>query len=264
MPKLNLTYLQRVSINHESSGLDEPSGAVLAQDKKGLWVISDNKKRIFQIDFDGNLKPDITIRTDDKQLEGITLDEKGNLFVVSEGKNKIIVFDDQGNLKQEQKLENIPGYDQVAQYFNQPDMENKGLEGITVSNNDLFCLKEGYPGLLIKISLDLQKIIEFKILDKNNNFLDDEIESSKIDYSGICYDSLRDCFWIVSDKAKRLFLYSWLNNQVIVSFPLDYEENGNKKQIQKAEGVAYDPKNQKLYIVSDREARLYIYQVKED
>lgn len=262
--KLSLTYIKQVSIKHELYGLNEPSGVVLTGDKTGLFVISDDKKRVFKIDFDGNLDPDATIRTDEKELEGITLDEQGNLFVVSERKNKIIIIDDQGKLKKDKKLKNITGYEKIAQYCDQPGLENKGIEGITVSNNDLFILKEGYPGLLIKISRDLQEIIDFRILNENNHFLDDEIKSGEIDYSGICYDSSRDCFWIVSDKARRLFLYSWSSDRVLVSFPLEYEENGNKEKVEKAEGVAYNPVDRKLYIVSDEQVRLYVYQVSCD
>ena len=261
LPNLTLTYLKQISIQHESEGLTEPSGVVLTHTNKSLWVVSDDKKRLFQIDLNGQLIPEATISTPDKGLEGLTLDREGNLYLVSEGQNKIIVLDAQGNLLQQQKLKNIDGYKKISKYFDKSNHKNKGLEGITICQDYIFALKEGKPGLLIKISQDLTKIKDYKKLSDKNGFSDDQIKSKQIDYSGICYDPSRHCFWIVSDRAKRLFLYSWKKNRVLQSFALGYQQNGEYRKIEKAEGVTYNPDTQRLYIVNDLTARLYTYAI---
>lgn len=68
---LSLIYLKQVNIKSESDGLNETSRLVLANNQQDFLVISDDKKRIFTIDFDGNLKPKATIHTSGKQLESI-------------------------------------------------------------------------------------------------------------------------------------------------------------------------------------------------
>ena len=257
---LTLVYSETVDIRHESVGLSEPSGVALTRNHDALWVVSDDKKRIFKIDFDGHLRSEETIRTQDKELEGITVADDGTLFAISEAKNKLIVIGTNDQTKRDQKLEDMKGYKSVAQYFSRSD-DNKGLEGIAVQKDSLFVLKESDPGILIKISKDLRRIKDHKCLGKENGFGDDDTKVKKIDYSGICYDPSRHCFWIVSDTAKRLFLYSWEDNKVFQSFALGYEEGGDYREIQQAEGVTYNPDNRRLYIVSDMEARLYVFEV---
>ena len=261
LPNLTLTYLKQINIKHKSQRLTEPSGVVLTHTKKALWVVSDDKKRLFQIDLNGQLIPEATIPTPAKELEGLTLDREGNLYLVNEGQNKIIVLDAQGQLHQEQKLKDLDGYKKISKYFDKSTKKNKGLEGITIGQDRIFVLKEGDPGLLIKISQDLTKIKDYKKLSDKNGFFDDQIKSKQIDYSGLCYDPSRHCFWIVSDRAKRLFLYSWEKDQVLQSFALGYQQDGEYREVEKAEGVAYDPDNQRLYIVSDLTAQLYIYAI---
>ena len=76
---------------------------------------------------------------------------------------------------------------------------------------------------------------------------------------------LRDGFFdfaLVSDKAKRLYLFDPTTERVQQSFALGYNLRGAYREIEKAEGVAMNPDTDRLYIVSDEEARLYIYQVR--
>lgn len=95
--------------------------------------------------------------------------------------------------------------------------------------------------MLIKISKDLITIKDHKRLCKKNGFRDDDTKTKKMDFSGICYDCSRDCFWIVSDISKRLYLYSCEADKVLQSFALGYEEDGNYQEVQQAEGVTYNP-----------------------
>ena len=259
--ELKLSYLKYVSIRYKSIGLEEPSGVALTKEKDALWVVSDDKKRIFQVDFDGALRPEFTIKTKKKELEGITLDDHGTLYTISEAKNEIIVFDADGTFKKQKKLKDIEGYCAVSEYF-KGGSENKGLEGIAWGSRSLFVLKESDPGLLIEISKDLKTICNHRILNTGNGFENSNTDSCELDYSDICYDPLRQLFWILSDKAKCVFLYSWEKDQVVTHFPLTYKDKkGKQKKVKQAEGVTYNPDDQCLYIVSDKEARLYVFEV---
>jgi len=260
LSNLNLIYSKRVSIKYKSAGLNEPSGVVLTMEEDALWVVSDNKNCIFQVDLNGKLKIDATIEIEGTDLEGIALDEQGILYTVSEDKNTVIAIGN-GQIIRSQKIKDMKGYNHIAKYFD--ESVNKGLEGITSYKDSLFLLKEGPPGLLIKISNNLEKIISHRILDEKKGFDDDEIKARKIDYSGLCfYSTSNQIFWIVSDKSKRIFLYDWEKDKVIKSFPLAYSKNGKEREIEKAEGITYNPDNKRLYIVSDEEARLYVFDFK--
>jgi len=160
------------------------------------------------------------------------------------------------------KLSELHGYKDVREHFS-TRKNKKGLEGITLNTQtgNLFLLNEGKPGLLLEVTPDFGKLVEYRKLTKKRGFTDNQLKQRKIDYSGISYDSKRDAFWIVSDKAKRIFLYSWDKDKVLFDRALKYTESGKTKTIKKAEGVAYDAEKKCLYIVSDKEARLYVYDV---
>ena len=260
LSNLNLMYLKRMSIKYKSAGLNEPSGIVLTKDKDALWVVSDDKKNIFQVDLNGNLKGDVTIEIEDDDLEGITIDDQGVLYAVSEDKNTIVAITN-GQINKTRKIKSMKGYGHIAKYFDKHD--NKGLEGITSYQESLFLLKEDAPGLLVEISNDLEIIKCHKRLNEKNGFVDDDIKNKKIDYSGIClYSTSSKIFLIVSDKAKRVFLYDLDKDKVLKSFSLAYTKNGEYREIIKAEGIAYNPDNKRLYIVSDEEARLYVFELR--
>ena len=260
LSNLNLLYSKRVSIKYKSVGLSEPSGIVLTKERDALLVVSDNKRCIFKIDLNGNLQTDATIEIEGTDLEGIALDDQGILYAVSEEKNAIIAISD-GLAIKARKIKDMKGYSNIAKFF--AESVNKGLEGITSYKDSLLLLKEGPPGILIEISNNLGEIISHRILDEKSGFTDDDIKGKKIDYSGICLYSVSDqIFWIVSDKAKRIFLYDWEKDKVIKSFPLAYTKNGKAREIKKAEGITYNPDNKHLYIVSDEEARLYVFELR--
>jgi len=116
--------------------------------------------------------------------------------------------------------------------------------------------------LLVEVSADLRKIIDHRVLNADNGFRDTNLSADEIDFSGLCYDTVRRAFWIVSDKAKRVFLYDWAANRVVQSAPLGFGKDGDYKEVEKAEGIAVDPEANRLYLVSDEEARLYVFDVR--
>jgi uncharacterized protein YjiK len=199
-------------------------------------------------------------------LEGIVLDPTCQfLYTVKEPVNEIIKIKiDTQKVVDRRRLEDMAGYDAVEHFFTGSE-SNKGLEGITWNNKagTIFVMKEKVPGLLVELSSDMQTIISHQLLNAKNGFRDTEVGPDVLDFSDICYDQSRDRFWIVSDKAKRLFLYDWNSNKVIQSATLGYGRNGEYREIKKAEGVEVDPGTNHLYVVSDEEARLYVFDIRD-
>ena len=261
----SLTDLDRSKIDDDEEGLTEPSGLALSQARDALWTVSDDTKKVFKLGLDGKLAKDQSFKIGEKGLEGIALDPTGDsLLVVKEEGNEILTISIASEeVVSRHSLSDMAGFGEIAQHFSGGGA-NKGLEGITVNRDTgtIFVLKEGEPGLLIEISKDLGSILAARVLDATNGFIDDDVDGPEIDFSGIEYDDTRSLFWIVSDKARRLFLYDWDRNRVIQSAALGYAKDGEFREIEKAEGVAVDPQSHRLYVVSDKEARLYVFDIR--
>ncbi|MBE9028973.1 SdiA-regulated domain-containing protein [filamentous cyanobacterium LEGE 11480] len=245
-------------------GLCEPSGLALAHEKNALWTISDDTKKIFKLGLNGDLKKGKSLKIPDKGLEGIVLDPTGKfLLVVKEENNEIIkIAIETQAVAARQRLDAMIGYEAINYLTG---AENKGLEGIAwnQTTGTLFVMQEGLPGLLLEVSSDLKTIQSHQLLNQENGFCDAEVDAADIDFSDICYDDHRNCFWIISDRAKRLFLYNWSRNTVLQSSRLGYSKNGKYREIEQAEGIAIDPDTNSLYIVSDKDARLYVFDIRE-
>jgi uncharacterized protein YjiK len=262
----SLTYLDHFKIENKAAGLNEPSGLALSHEKNALWTISDDTKKLFKLSLDGELEKDASFKIPDKGLEGIVLDPTGEfLLTVKEDDNELIKIKvDTQDVTDRKRLAGMAGYDEIAPYFVGRGA-NKGLEGITWNEETetIFVMKEGAPGLLVEISSDLQTIRSHQLLNYENGFHDTEVGADDLDFSDICYDQSRDRFWIISDKARRLFLYDWKENKVIQSSKLGYGKNATYREVKKAEGVAIDPDANHLYVVSDEKARLYVFDIRE-
>ena len=262
----SLTYLDRFRILNEKEGLKEPSGLTLSHEENALWTISDDTKKIFNLSLTGDLRKNRSFKISDKNLEGIALDPTCEfLLTVKEPVNEIIKIKvDSQEVVGRHRLADMAGYDAVKHYFTGGD-KNKGLEGITWNKETgtIFVMKEKVPGLLVEVSSDLQTILNHQVLNDKNGFCDSEVGPDTLDFSDICYDQSRDRFWIVSDKARRLFLYDWNDNKVIQSATLGYGINGEYREIKKAEGVTIDLDANRLYVVSDVEARLYVFDIRD-
>ena len=261
----SLTYLKSFKIKDAAEGLSEPSGLALSHGGNALWTVSDDTNKIFKLSLDGNLKKKNCFKIPDNELEGIVLEPTGKfLFAINESKNEIIQIEiDSQNVTNRKRLSAMSGYETIAHFFSD-SAANKGLEGISwnIKKGNLFVMKESSPGLLIEVSPDLQMIISHCILDGDNGFLDRKIKSEEIDFSDICYDHSRDCFWIISDKARRLFLYDGNKNTVLQSASLAYMKKGEYREIEQAEGIAINPESNRLYVVSDKEAVLYVFDIR--
>ncbi|MCB2263494.1 MAG: SdiA-regulated domain-containing protein [Candidatus Thiosymbion ectosymbiont of Robbea hypermnestra] len=261
----SLSYLNHFKLGNAGEGLYEPSGLALSHGKNALWTISDDTKKIFKLSLDGNLKKKKSFEIPDKGLEGITLDPSGEfLLTIKEDDNEIIkIRIATRRVTDRQRLADMADYDTIARYFIGGGT-NKGLEGITWNRetDTIFVMKEGKPGLLVEVSADLQTIRNHRLLNAENGFCDPEVKAEDLDFSDIYYDLSRDRFWIISDQARRLFLYDWKTNRVLQSARLGYGNKGEYREIEKAEGVAIDPDTNRLYVVSDEEARLYVFDIR--
>lgn len=263
---LSLTYLDRFEIKNEAAGLSKPSGLALSHERNALWTVSDNSKKVFKLGLNGELQKDKFFKIPDLGMEGIALDPTGELlFMVKEDENEIIkVNANTQEVAYRRRLSEMAGYDTIAKYF-VDSPPNKGLEGITWNRDtgSIFVMKEGIPGLLVEVSSNLATIQSHTLLANENGFIDDESVGDKLDFSDICYDQNRKQFWIVSDKGQRVFFYDWKRNKVTQSFALGYVAKGEYKEIKKAEGVAIDPGSNRLFVASEKEARLYVFDIRE-
>ncbi|MEM7223443.1 MAG: SdiA-regulated domain-containing protein [Pseudomonadota bacterium] len=259
-----LIYLDRFDIKDKDAGLTEPSGLALGHDGKGLWTVSDDTKTLFYMGFDGRLKEQPRLNVPDDGLEGFTVDGAGkSLYSVREDDNSVIRIKlASREVADRRPLSSMGGYGAIERFFAGSD-KNKGLEGIAWNSDrgTLAALKEGEPGLLVEIGANLRWIRGYSKLTAAKGFVSTRKKEPKVDFSGICYDAARKAYWIVSDKARRLYLYDPALDRVRDSAALAYKKGGKRKTIEKAEGVAYDPATGRLYVVSDEEARLYVFEV---
>lgn len=260
-----LTCLQRISIRHKKEGLTEPSGLALARDGGGLWVVSDDTARIFRIGFDGRLDRGRGFDVPDTELEGLAAHPAGRfLFAVREDTNEVIKLDTaKRKVAARRRLADMAGYESVSAHF-AGHGANGGLEGIAwnAARNCLVCLKEGPPGLLIEVAPTLTDIRGHRVLGADNGFTTPGPGAGQIDVSDIAADPTRGAFWIVSDTARRLYLYGPDEDRVLHSAPLTYVRKGEVREVAKPEGVDIDPSGRRLYVTSDAEARLYVFDVR--
>ena len=262
--KLKLELLEHHPISDAASGLNEPSGLALDRQGTSLYTVSDDTKIIFNLDLKGRIVPDSSFLINVKDLEGlaITADER-TILAVQEGSNSIIRFDIASRKETQQTpLDSLKNFNQIAEYFHHTN-QNKGLEGISIdfNSNHVFIVKEGEPGLLIELDSECKMIINHYILNEKHGFKHPRIKSEKLDFSGLSCDHTRDTIWIISDKGECLFHFNLNEKMVFNRLDLPRASENQSKRVAKSEGIAFDPNKQRLYIVSERECELYIYQL---
>ena len=264
MPSFRLELLSRHSIRDPSLGLNEPSGLTLNADGTALYTVSDDTKAIFLMDLEGRVSTSESFFVSATDLEGLALSGDGRrLLAVQEETNCVISVDLATRRElQHRPLASMANYASVAMHFpTRPD--NKGLEGITVNstNQHVFVVKECRPGLLIELDPGCSTILSARLLTEANGFTHPTVGPDKLDFSGLSYDSHRDTLWIASDKGKCLFHYDWNGDAVLQRLDLVISDDTKPKRIRKAEGRAVDPAHGKVYVVSDRDACLYVFKL---
>jgi len=219
-PKLELVSEVNIQV-------DEPSGLCFSSDKGSLWTVSDQTRKVYRVDFAGNVLETLAYTGND--LEGIAVDpDDGTLWVAEEYLSQIVQLDALGNELQRVDVTGAAG--------------GSGLEGITISSADghFFLLKEQDPGVLIELDP------EFNLLSyKRINFA--------YDFSGIYYESSQQNLWIVSDQNETVYKCD-LTGSVLTEYPIE---------VDKAEGIAVDFENSRVYIVSDSYEKLYLFSIED-
>lgn len=262
-----------ISNSFPNSPLQEASGLAISKNQTTLWSVTDDNCTVYQMQLSGSgigyypgQPSSCPSGLSSSDFEGVTYGPPPSgstddhfLYIANENGNKIVLFNYQTpQFFAAKTLASMANYSSssvtcdgvhtVADEFNGSD-PNSGLEGITWDPdlNSFFVIKEKDPGLIIRISADLSTIQGCKVLT-----------FSGADYSDISYDSTRGQFWIVSDEAQKLYLYNWGTNTVVTNgtYTLGYAH---------AEGVAFNPANSRLYIVTDNgngtDSYLYTYNV---
>jgi len=207
--------------------IPEPSGLALSYDKNKLWTISDANSTVYLMSLQGKVEQSFSVDADD--LEGITVIDENSIAVVSEQSGEVLILSNYGKLLSRHKV-------------SLKSKKNTGLEGIAYDANAkrFFIANEKNPKLLIELNSKFEEIKKTKI-----NFARD--------LSGLCYTAESDDLWIISDEDK-------LVAKCTVDGKIKTQRNVAITQI---EGVAVDTQSKKIFLVSDKEERLYVLEMFE-
>lgn len=257
--------------NGFSPAFREASGLAVSKNQTMLWSVTDDNCTIYQMTLGGSAAASFPSQPSlcpsgftDTDFEGVTYapppsgsTDDHYLYIANENGNSIVPFNYQTlQFDSPVALADMDGYSSVTcegtttveDEFDGSDA-NSGLEGIAWNGdlNSFFVIKEQDPGLIIRISRDLGTILGCKVLT---------FSGTGKDYSDISYDPTRQRFWIMSDEAQAVYLYNYSTNSAQAGYGFTYAHG---------EGVAYNPANHRLYIVTDNtgttDSYLYTYNV---
>lgn len=199
----------------------EPSGIAFDAKNNSLWVVSDAKADLFEIDFDGNILK--TIPTSSSDLEGIALSpDCDTIYVVEERNQRVTCYSVKGN-----SIRSFPV--QVA------TLANNALEGIAVDlQHHLFVLNEKNPRLLLEFvgSTEVKRTELLAVQD----------------LSDLCYDESADCLWLVSDESRQV-LQMAKDGRLLAQWQIPFAAG---------EGITFA--HGKMYLVCDADAKMYVFQ----
>lgn len=221
-------YLQIEPISEMSIDINEPSGLSFGYNNQSYWVVGDGENgRIYHLTLNGDFINKLDYHGQD--LEGISYDQAENvLWVVEEQRRELLKMDLFSNILRRQT-------------FDLESTTNHGLEGVCFINNDeIWICHEKSPRKILSLNNELTVSNELKI------------QGTK-DFSGLAYNKADSSLWIISDESKVLI--RWDKN------------TGNTKKysipIIKAEGIAINTEDSTIHIVSDKTAKIYIFNIPE-
>jgi len=206
--------------------ISETSGLAINDSGTTLWTVTDTPGRVYQLDLVGKMIRKLNYVGED--LEGIAYDPSDRtLWVVEENRREIVHLDLKGDVLSRKQLD-LRG------------KKNSGLEGICLEHEGrMFVLNEKNPGLFIELNPDHSIARQNKL-------------SFAGDYSDVASSRQANCFWILSDESRGLYLWS-KRTGVIREYSLPFP---------KPEGVALVEASHLVYVVSDSENKLYVYRMK--
>lgn len=209
-------------INEISLTIPEPSGIAYNSINNSLMVVSDGRPEIYEIDFSGNILNSIV--TAGADMEGICLSKNcDTIYVVEEKKKLVTTF-------------NLNGSKLSSFSVDVATSDNSALEGISIkkSSNTLYIINEKDPGMLLAYS--------------NQSELWRRSLTYTLDISDIYFEELENCFWLISDESSMIFKLD--NNGILI----------NKWEIPFTKGEGIIIVNDKVYVVNDSNAKMYIFQ----
>lgn len=200
----------------------EPSGLAVNSEGNALYTVSDNTAQVYKLSTTGNVIQAFNYVSND--LEGVSSFTGNKLLLAEERTKEIVEFD----MSTGSALKHRINYENSA--------ENSGIEGVTYNSADgtIFILNEKEPGKLIRLRTDFTVIAEYEL-----NFASD--------YSGLFYENSSNNLWIVSDQNKTINKCT-LTGELIKKYSIS---------VTQVEGIAIA--NNKIYVVSDAEAKLYVF-----
>ena len=200
----------------------EPSGLAVNSEGDVLYTVSDHTAQIYKLSTTGNVIQTLDYVGND--LEGVSTFKGNKLLLAEERTKEIVVFD----------IETGSYLKHRINYKNND--ENSGIEGVTYNSTDgtIFILNEKNPGNLIRLRADFSIIAAYEL-------------DFASDYSGIFYDSSSNSLWIVSDQNKTINKCT-LTGELVKAYSIS---------VTQAEGIAIA--NDRIFVVSDAEAKLYTF-----
>lgn len=251
-PPTGLVLLDHYDLDTDT-GLREPSGLGLGANGR-LWAVSDTGDTLFSLTFEGEITDLVTQTGLGKTVEGLTASGL-SLWTVTEDGNRINEVDiATAEINESWRLKDLDGYEPIANLI-ESGGDNKGLEGIAVDseNGRILIVKEGRPGVLVEVSTAPREITDHWVLNEDVGFVDPDTDGKDLDFSGLSYDPASQLMWIVSDKGQRVFVFDLVSESVTASFAIDV--------VDKAEGIAVDRSTNRVYVVSEADATLYVYEI---
>lgn len=201
----------------------EPSGIAISFNEKSFWVVSDENSMVYQLDGRGKILKSFRVNGED--LEGISVIDEKTIAVVLERTREVVIIDTSGNEMRRASI-NLEGE------------LNSGLEGITFDSSakKFYILNEKNPSLLLT-------------LDENLNEIERSTLNFSKDVSGIFFDASDNILWILSDESQSINQTDLQGNSI-----QEY-----KIKITQPEGIALNKNRSRIYIVSDKTGKLYVF-----
>jgi uncharacterized protein YjiK len=202
--------------------IPEPSG--LAMDPAGnLFVVSDQTNQMYQINSVGQTVQTFGFTGND--LEGISYYKTGKFLLAEERTKNIVVYNPVDNT-----------FESHLMSYENTD-SNSGIEGVAYNPNTetIYFVNEKNPGKLFKTDAG------FNI----SGIYDLNFDS---DFSDVFFETNTNILWILSDESQTV--HSCSNEGVLTeSFSINVDQ---------PEGIVVT--SDKIYIVSDSQKKLYIFQ----
>jgi len=206
----------------DDHGTDIAEPSDLAFADGKLYAVSDRNSKIYEIDNDGDVKDEIDVEAID--LEALAIDDEGHFYIADEQDQKVWRVNSDGERKESFDIDVDDG--------------SSGIEGLAFDD-------EGH--MLVGTEKNPTQIIELKAGSG------EETRSAKLDFaddlSALSFNYDDGHLYALSDEEHKLFR---LDN--------DFDKITSwKLPIEHPEGLAFD--GNKVYIVSDSEERLYVFEL---